>query len=97
MQTRENGKVAHISDSGSMYHYFGRTIWDASGVEPGDIGGKIDKLIEAMTDTGERAAQRVQTVKSKMLDETDRKSEECNGMAMIGFSLLSAIALIVAA
>jgi len=56
VQTRENGKVAHISDSGSMYHYFGRTIWDASGVGPGDIGGKIEKLIEGMTDTGERAA-----------------------------------------
>ncbi|WP_281045890.1 hypothetical protein [Sphingomonas oryzagri] len=63
----------------------------------GDIGGKIDKLSEGMTDTGERAAQRAQAVKAEMRDETDRKSKERNGMAMIGFGLLSAIALIVAA
>lgn len=63
----------------------------------GDIGGKIDKLTEGMTDTGERAAQRAQAVKSELREETDRKSKERNGMLQVGIGVLGAIGLIVTA
>jgi len=63
----------------------------------GAIGGKIDKLVEGMSSTDGRAAERAQAVKVEMRDETERKSKERTSLLMAAFGMLSAISIVVAA
>jgi hypothetical protein len=61
------------------------------------MDGKLDKLVDALSSTDGRAAERAQSVKTEMREESERKSKERTAFAMFAFGLLSAIALIVVA
>lgn len=63
----------------------------------GAISGKIDKLVEGLSSTDGRAAERAQSVKVEMREETERKSKERNSAIQVGVGILGAICLIVAA
>lgn len=63
----------------------------------GGLGGKIDKLVDGLSSTDDKAAGRAQAVKGEMREETDRKSKERSSMVQIGIGILGAIGLIVTA
>jgi hypothetical protein len=63
----------------------------------GGLGGKIDRLADGLSNTGERAAQRAHAVKVEMRDETDRKAKERGEWLKGGLGLLGGVALVVAA
>ncbi len=63
----------------------------------GGLGGKIDKLVDGLSSTDGRAAERAQAVKTEMRDEHDRKSKERGGYLTSGVALLGAMSIVVAA
>lgn len=88
-----HGRVTKLENDVAM---IGTDVKDVQTVV-GGLGGKIDKLVDGLSNTDGRAAERAHAVKIEMREEGDRKSKERTSAAMIAFGLLSAIALIVAA
>ncbi len=63
----------------------------------GGLGGKIDKLVDGLSSTDGRAAERAQAVKVEMRDEHDRKAKERSGYLTSGLALLGAMSIVIAA
>lgn len=61
------------------------------------LGAKIDRLVDGLTSTDGRAAERAQAVKTEIRDETARKAGERSDLFKTGLAMVGAIAVIVAA
>lgn len=65
--------------------------------EIGGMGGKLDKLVDGLTQTDGRVAERAQAVKAEIRDEGDRKARDRSELFKNGLALFGAIALVVGA
>lgn len=61
------------------------------------IGGKVDRLVDALSSTDERTAARAQAVKVEIRDESDRKARDRSDLFKNGLALLGGIAIVVSA
>ncbi|WP_010186027.1 hypothetical protein [Sphingomonas sp. PAMC 26605] len=61
------------------------------------VAGKIDKLVDGLTQTDGRVAERAQAVKLEIREEGDRKARDRSELFKSGAVLLGAIGLVVGA
>lgn len=61
------------------------------------VAGKIDKLVDGLTQTDGRVAERAQAVKAEIRDEGDRKARDRSELFKSGLALFGAIGLVVGA
>lgn len=53
------------------------------------IGGKVDKLVDALSSTDARTAERASAVKNEIRDESDRKAKNRDGLFKNSIALLA--------
>ncbi len=61
----------------------------------GAFGSKLDKLVDGLTQTDGRVAERAQAVKAEIRDEGDRKARDRSEMFKNGLALFGGISLVV--
>ncbi|KQS50975.1 MULTISPECIES: hypothetical protein [unclassified Sphingomonas] len=61
----------------------------------GAFGGKLDKLVDGLTQTDGRVAERAQAVKAEIRDEGDRKARDRSELFKNGLALFGGISLVV--
>lgn len=72
---------------------------DVKDVQAGQfaLGGKIDKLVEGLTSTDGRAAERAHAVKSELREEAEKKGRERSELFKNGLALIGGVTVIVGA
>lgn len=63
--------------------------------EIGGMGGKLDRLVDGLTQTDGRVAERAQAVKLEIREEGDRKARDRSELFKNGLALLGGIGLVV--
>ena len=61
------------------------------------IGGDVKTLVQALSNTSEKASEQAISVKAEIRDETDRKAKDRSSYLTGGLSLVGAVSIIVAA
>ncbi len=61
----------------------------------GAFGSKLDKLVDGLTQTDGRVAERAQAVKAEIRDEGDRKARDRSELFKNGLALFGGISLVV--
>lgn len=87
------GRVARLEATVTS---IGRDL-SAMGVDMRDMGGKIDRLVDGLSNTDGRAAERAHAVKTEIRDEGDRKAKDRSELFKSGLALIGAVAMVVGA
>ena len=85
------GRVLALENSVTS---IGEDVKDLRG-EIGGMGGKLDKLVDGLTQTDGRVAERAQAVKAEIRDEGDRKARDRSELFKNGLALFGGISLVV--
>jgi hypothetical protein len=72
----------------------GADVKDLNGAM-GAFGGKLDKLVDGLTQTDGRVAERAQAVKLEIREEGDRKARDRSELFKSGLALFGAISVVV--
>lgn len=87
------GRVRELETSVTA---IGADVKDLRG-EIGGMGGKLDKLVDSLTQTDGRVAERARAVKLEIREEGDRKARDRSELFKSALALFGAIALVVGA